>query len=512
MTDAGGRLASIRRIDWRFLLPAGAFGTVAVVGRPDGSILSGLAQVANRLVLPDEDGGPSTEPAPDLVVAIAATRSALEVALRLVPPGGWIYIGAGPRRAPGRASLRVAAAAVRSAGFVEVQRSWHWPSEPGALEIVSLDDARAVRVTLDRRRSGRAAGFKAKMAGLALRLHLLERIVPGWSVVGRRPAEGEGGSISAALDPVRANLADAGGAGSGVVLLTPRFLASRHVIGLVLRVAGDDLAAVVKLARLPDDQGGILREAQALRRAGELGVSGVPQVLAFRGAPDPVLVESALDGVVITSRQVRASPVEALAEVEAWTRALTRPTSKGEILLRSLWAPALERIAEAIGPGTPLEGAWIARHAEHTARLLGALDDVAVPTVLEHGDLAPPNLLRLRDGGLGVVDWEVADPAGLPLGDLLFFAAFLVDHRAAGHAPSGPAALPPALGALIGRQAAHLGVDPALIPALRLAMWARWADRQLARFIDPTIPLEDRLAARHVRSWAASVAEMAIAG
>ena len=159
-----------------------------------------------------------------------------------------------------------------------------------------------------------------------------------------------------------------------------------------------------------------------------------------------------------------------------------------------------------------LEGAWIARHVERTARLLGTLDDVAVPTVLEHGDLAPPNLLRLRNGGLGVVDWEVADPAGLPLGDLLFFAAFVVDQGRTSHVPPGPAGLPPALGALIERQAAHLGIDAALIPALRLTMWARWADRQLARFIDPTIPLEDRLAARHVQSWAASLAEMAIAG
>ena len=42
MTDRGGKLASIRRVDWRFLLPPAAFGTVAVVGRPDAAVLAGL--------------------------------------------------------------------------------------------------------------------------------------------------------------------------------------------------------------------------------------------------------------------------------------------------------------------------------------------------------------------------------------------------------------------------------------------------------------------------------------
>jgi hypothetical protein len=39
-------------------------------------------------------------------------------------------------------------------------------------------------------------------------------------------------------------------------------------------------------------------------------------------------------------------------------------------------------------------------------------------------------------------------------------------------------------------------------------MWARWADRQLARFVDRTIPLEERLPARHVRSWATAVVDL----
>ncbi len=506
MTDLG-RLASIRRVDWRFLLPEAAFGTVVLVGPADEAVRAGLEQVARLVVVADGDAEPSVDARPDLVVTIAAGRSVLDVALRHVPAGGWIYAGAGPRRAPGRVSLRVVAAALRSAGFEDIASSWHWPSEPAALEIVSLDDARALRLTLDRRRSGPTARLKATLAGIAHRLHILERIVPGWSVIGRRPVGVAAGAAARPLDPVRANIPDGGGTATGVVLLTPRFKASRHVIGLVLRPAGDGLVAVAKLPRLADDDGGIQREAAALRRAAELGATGVPEVLAIRGAPSPVLVETALDGVVIASREVRAGSVAAIDEVDAWTRILAGAPSRRQVPLRTLWAPALERIAGELAPGTPLHVA-IAGLAERTSRVLGALDDVAVPTVLEHGDFAPPNLLRLRDRRLGVVDWEVADPDGLPLGDLLFFAAFAAEEAGGHGAASGSTRLPPAVLAAIERQAAHLGIDPNLIPALRVAMWARWADRQLARFIDRAIPLEDRLPARHVRSWSVATTDL----
>jgi aminoglycoside phosphotransferase (APT) family kinase protein len=150
----------------------------------------------------------------------------------------------------------------------------------------------------------------------------------------------------------------------------------------------------------------------------------------------------------------------------------------------------------------------VAGLADRTAQILGAFGDVAVPAVLEHGDLAPPNLLRLRDGRLGVVDWEVADHEGLPLGDLLFFGDFVAGHVPERDTRPGPTRLPPAVGDAVERQAVYLDIDLTLLPALRLAMWARWADRQLARFVDRTIPLEERLPARHVRSWATAVVDL----
>ena len=512
-----GRLEAIRRVDWRFLLPEAAFGTVLVHGRADGALLAGLELVARSVAVSPGRTGEGGRP--DLVVTIGPDDGAVRAAIGQVPDGGWIYIGSGAGRTGQRASLRQVARAAQHGGLVVIRRSWHWPSEPSALEIVPLDDAGAIRFALDRRRSGRAARLKAALAGVAGRLGVLDTIVPGWSVVARRPDAGViGNGRDTTVDSVRAHLPR--DADSAVVLLTPRFRASRHVIGLALRADSGGLAAVIKLPRLADDDGGIRREGAALARAAAAGVRGVPAVLALDGPPRPVLVESALDGVVIGSRDVRARPTELLGEVEAWTRTLAGPADRSHVPFRALFAPALERIAVAVGADEPadildaspgsdeLSPRAIARLATRTAAILDPFGDVALPVVLEHGDLAPPNLLRLRDGGLGAVDWEVADVDGLPLGDLLFFAAFTAGSLAVGADDAPPAGSLTLAEAAIVRQAADLGIDPTLVPALTLAMWARWADRQLARFADGSTPLVERLPARHVRSWDAAVARL----
>ena len=164
--------------------------------------------------------------------------------------------------------------------------------------------------------------------------------------------------------------------------------------------------------------------------------------------------------------------------------------------------------ADAVAVNENRDPQDLARLVTRTAAILEARGDVALPVVLEHGDLAPPNLLRLRGGGLGAVDWEVADPEGLPLGDLLFFAAFVTSVLADGAVDGGMSPATAPAQSAVARQAAALDIDPAIVPALDLAMWTRWADRQLTRFTDASTPLGERLPARHVRSWDAAAARL----
>lgn len=45
--------------------------------------------------------------------------------------------------------------------------------------------------------------------------------------------------------------------------------------------------------------------------------------------------------------------------------------------------------------------------------------------VFEHGDLSHPNLIEYSAGEVGVIDWELAERAGVPLHDLVFFLMYV---------------------------------------------------------------------------------------
>ena len=67
------------------------------------------------------------------------------------------------------------------------------------------------------------------------------------------------------------------------------------------------------------------------------------------------------------------------------------------------------------------------------AMLRDACDEVtalgALPRAFEQRDFSPWNILVSRDGELAVLDWESAEPDGLPVMDLWYGLAYLAFHR-----------------------------------------------------------------------------------
>jgi aminoglycoside phosphotransferase len=242
------------------------------------------------------------------------------------------------------------------------------------------------------------------------------------------------------------------------VVLTPRFDLSRHVVVLVL--ADRNPVLVGKLPRLAGDGASLATEARCLRRVA-CALRGrdhgtVPELLDHR--PDgahPLLLERALPGRPLAPRAVRRARAAIVADVAAW---LTRLATATAAVPPDGWHERLvgdEQAAESL------------RHAD-------------LPAVFEHGDLCHPNLLRQPDGRLGVLDWERADPAGVPAADLFTFLAYAAVAgvparrrpaalRAAFDRPDGWA-WPVAEG-----YARRLGIDPALLPALQAVSAARRA-------------------------------------
>ena len=484
----------LRRLDFRFLLPEPRLGSVAVVGGPDDVLLAALGEHAERVAAEPAD---AVGRGFDTVVLRGPTADRLRLAGRLVAPDGWVIVepdrGARVGRIPG--ARRGAAAGTlepwTGTGLEAVRRSWHWPTVARAQEVVPLDEPRSMKLFLARRHSDRQAGIKALGARLLHRAGLLDRIVASWSIVAR--------PLGAAAEPLRRDRLPEG------LLVTPRFIASRHVVRLV---PGEDgrIERVEKIARRTGDRETLGREAAALQLVrGAFGTSGaVPRLIeADMESPHPRLVETGVAGRAIGTREVRSGRPHLVEAAVDFVLALPRgePQPAAAVI-----GPAAERLGMAAAGRHP----DVVELIDRTTRVLDPLAGARLPAILEHGDLAAPNVLALPDGRLGAIDWELADPAGLPLTDLVFFLAFAGAASASGRDDQAfrrTFAEPDRwVRGAVGRYAQELGLPGKLLQGLFVATWLRWADRQVGRL---AIASADALAllagTRHVARWRAAV-------
>jgi aminoglycoside phosphotransferase len=247
-----------------------------------------------------------------------------------------------------------------------------------------------------------------------------------------------------------------GGGGAGTVIQA----SWRGPEGAVLLHSldgGARAAAIAKLWLRDAGQAAQRRELAGLRLAAETAASAgarVPGILRegrLRGRP--YLVEEAVAGekaAEVLGREPGRLP-EVLAALARWLQAWNRGTAQP----RALSEGDVERYL--LGPARALRGE-LGRGGAYEAQLqrLGqSLLGRAFPFVATHGDLTMVNVLLDGRGAPGIIDWETAEPDGLPLAD--FFCA-AVDAVAAA---SGYADRVAAWSACFGRDGAHrLQVEP----------------------------------------------------
>ena len=276
------------------------------------------------------------------------------------------------------------------------------------------------------------------------------------------------------------------------LLVTPTFPTSRHVIALVAPAGSSRARLVAKIPRLAEDRGGVEREADVLRQLETAFVGargGVPHVVAFEDVHGrPVLVETAIRGLPLNPRAVRSDPDGSIRTVRNWLGRLPFTAPQPDVFDRLLSRP-LHAHSERLG-------ADIQPLVVRTLELTEPLREGGFPLVFEHGDLSHPNLLVRGDGTLGVIDWELAEPHGLPLNDLCFFLAYVAAARDGAESPAtregsflrafvGADAW---AGRLIRNEATRQGVPDPLIEPLFISTWARDAVRYSERAGAPSQP------------------------
>jgi aminoglycoside phosphotransferase (APT) family kinase protein len=216
------------------------------------------------------------------------------------------------------------------------------------------------------------------------------------------------------------------------VVITPRFRASSHVVFLVLPKGQPDPVLVAKVPRLAGASASIEREVANLRavqalRAG--GFDSIPRVIAFEEyCGRPILVETALVGRSMDPATVRHQRAGCCDAVVGWLADVQQPARAPADVETSWFERLIARPLRFFAESFPLSDED-AQLLERTWALIAPLRDSALPLVVEHGDLSNPNIMLMKNGDLGVVDWELAEPYGLPTNDLFFFltyAAFAV--------------------------------------------------------------------------------------
>lgn len=211
------------------------------------------------------------------------------------------------------------------------------------------------------------------------------------------------------------------------VLATPRFKTSTHVLFFVLAKGQRHPVLVAKTPRLAGDNRQLEKETSNLRnvhavRAG--GFDSIPKVIAFedwRG--HRLLIETAVEGQPLKRDFVRLYPHAGIEPVTAWIIELHAASAASSARDKRWFERLVEtpvRQLQTVFPSGSPEQELIGRLHEYIASLRA----LEFPLVFEHGDFCSPNILIGRNSRISVVDWELAEPNGLPAVDIFFFLNF----------------------------------------------------------------------------------------
>jgi hypothetical protein len=247
---------------------------------------------------------------------------------------------------------------------------------------------------------------------------------------------------------------------------------------------------VVKMTRDPAFNGRLENEVTMLRLLEQVDLGphvGVPRALTIGSSRGlAIAVESRVGGDPFATR-ARVGPTDpALRAAVDWLTSMGVATRSGAEApaMRAALTVGVERCSRLYAL-TTTEQAFLADRIERVA-------DSGCPTVFMHGDPGTWNLLLTADSHLRILDWEAAEPDGLPLWDLFHLlrayatlaSSPWLPHRslrlARRHLITG-SALTPAFAAAVARYRDALALPTAVVEPLYHLGWIHRAVKEAAR-------------------------------
>jgi hypothetical protein len=458
---------AVEGANWCFLLPSLEIGRVVSVGPPSPSALTALArwseeiavcapardlrrlrgmidgdQMGNVEWLAAERAGkiPLPNESADLVLfakrpqarRLARGRKMQEEAERLLKPGGVLYVES--RFAVDR--NRSAEAQKRLLGRSErLDLFWLAPAWGEMRVAAPLADRRAIAYLERRFLTGRLRRRQLlKRPG-----PVLGRYGPTNRLLGRRGALLGGARSPLTEGPPSYLQSIAASSGTDIEhhrwgFAAPGDYTSQKVLFFLFEGEDETAKSVVKITRHPRLNPRLENEWRALTllRGRGIGIEGTLPSPVFFGyhAQLAIVGETAVEGTPFGKRTLATADCPHARMVVDWLLKLGvatahRPDGPLDVALR------LEGLREGFRDLYRLESGHDQFLADQVAAIGEGQNDL--PLVFQHGDPGPWNVIVTHAGQPAFLDWEAADPDGLPLWDLFHFLrsfAFSISKRA----------------------------------------------------------------------------------
>jgi tRNA U34 5-methylaminomethyl-2-thiouridine-forming methyltransferase MnmC len=401
----------LRRVDWRFLLPHPE--PEKAVCFSSGTIAQALKLVCREVMTPDSARAHGC----GLAVAIDPGPECVKEASARLRPGGVLYAEMRPATAIG-ARRRLA-----QAGFEDVSTYRPWPALDGAFCWFPANSIAAKRYLFDAPRARNTIRERCMYALNLIDSPFFSRKSPVCMIARKSPVLAAGGLDEIVRErwsrhsngPAPRNLSQ--------LLLTLGARSFSKVVALFFEEPAPAPILAVKLARVPESQAALTREARildAVHSAVPSALEGIPRVL-FRTTlyGSGAFGETGFAGVPVFNAVDKRSYRDLARKATDWLIALA--AGGRSVSREQWWKCAVEPVvmdfenayAAVIDPGA------LAQARAAISRL------PSLPLTLEHRDFSPWNILISREGKLGVLDWESSKLEGLPLLDLVYFLAHL---------------------------------------------------------------------------------------
>jgi aminoglycoside phosphotransferase (APT) family kinase protein len=419
---------------WRLLLPSLELGSVLIVGSPPPSVVRALsASSTETIVVSDRPRRfriprrpfdvEALHPASDdgiRTVALLGTRAArmlgdprvrAELERKVARDAAIFVMGTG-NALPDLPFAGGARGPTLRLGLADGDLCWAAPAD---------DEAMTAAV--------RSIGSRAHPAGWARRrgLRWLASMSP-------RAASTEGVGAIISFDP------NAPGAGppaylreaareAGLQLDAVRWgfatsgaYASNKAIFVVFQAGQDNPSFVIKMARTPESNDRLVNEQEALSALQQESLDGIV------GAPRPIFTGVSSDLRFLCETAVRGTPLRSrttgLIDLPRVHVVVDRLTELGAASAKPSMAPPAD-VAEDLRALFDRFVEFYRPSRRTSAFLERQIDRIRVaeglPLVFQHGDAGTWNVLVTEEGGVGLLDWEAANPHGIPLWDLFYF-------------------------------------------------------------------------------------------